>query len=229
MKAMIDLEVVYEDNHIIVINKPCNILSQADNTKDVDLLTIIKEYLKVKYQKPGNVYLGLVHRLDRVVGGLMVFAKTSKAAARLSESIKNHSFKKEYLAVVHGQTKQSEELTDYLEKQSDYCSIVTDSKHGSLAKLSYQLLEYHKDTDLSLLNISLETGRHHQIRVQLSSRGYPIYGDNRYGKGEKEPIALFAYKLSFKHPVKDEIMNFELIPQNTAFKFFKIKKKGDAL
>lgn len=226
MKVMTKLDVIYEDNHIIVVNKPYNILSQSDSTKDLDMLTLIKTYLKEKYNKPGNVYLGLVHRLDRVVGGLMVFAKTSKAAKRLSESIRTHQFTKEYLTVVHGLTKKEDTLIDYLEKKDDFSTIVSTKEKGLLSELSYELLEYNKDKDLSLLKIKLKTGRHHQIRVQLSSRGYPIYGDNRYGKGEKEPIALFSYRLSFKHPVKDEIMNFELLPNYTAFNFFQINK-GD--
>ena len=209
------LEVLYEDNHIIVVVKPYNVLSQGDNTNDLDMVNVIKNYLKEKYSKPGNVYLGLVHRLDRPVGGLMVFAKTSKAATRLSLSIKNHEFRKTYLAVIHGTDLDNEGcFTDYIVKKSDNSSYITDKNNGKMCQLFYKILQKREDKNLSLVEIDLKTGRHHQIRVQFASRGYPLYGDQRYGKNDKKQIALFAYKLEFVHPVKKEKMTFEKKPLN---------------
>ena len=218
------LDILYEDNHIIVVVKPVNILSQSDITGDDDMLTIIKEYLKEKYQKPGNVYLGLVHRLDRVVGGVMVFAKTSKAASRLSLSIKNNEFHKEYLAVCHGKLKNKDIFIDYLKKENDYHTIIGTKIDGKLSELSYELIEYNEQRDLSLVKVFLKTGRHHQIRVQFSSRGYPLLGDNRYGKDNEKEIGLFAYKLFFVHPVKKVQMMFTCLPKNKPFKIFNLEK-----
>lgn len=210
------LKVLYEDNHIIVVIKPYNIPSQSDKTNDIDMLSLVKEYIKEKYQKPGNVYVGLVHRLDRPVGGIMVFAKTSKAASRLSESIRNKSFSKTYLAVVNGKfEKQNGILENYLWKDEalNMSKVVSkDKKNAKLARLTYEVLA--EKNDLSLVKINLETGRHHQIRVQFSNAGHSLYGDQKYGKGSMEKqIALWAYRLEFKHPVKDEIMKFEALPE----------------
>ena len=210
------LKVLYEDNHIIVVIKPYNIPSQSDKTNDIDMLSLVKEYIKEKYQKPGNVYVGLVHRLDRPVGGIMVFAKTSKAASRLSESIRNKSFSKTYLAVVNGKfEKQNGILENYLWKDEalNMSKVVSKDKKGAkLARLTYEVLT--EKNDLSLVKINLETGRHHQIRVQFSNAGHSLYGDQKYGKGSMEKqIALWAYRLEFKHPVKDEIMKFEALPE----------------
>lgn len=210
------LKVLYEDNHIIVVIKPYNIPSQSDKTNDIDMLSLVKEYIKEKYQKPGNVYVGLVHRLDRPVGGIMVFAKTSKAASRLSESIRNKSFSKTYLAVVNGKfEKQNGVLEDYLWKDEalNMSKVVSkDKKNAKLARLTYEVLA--EKNDLSLVKINLETGRHHQIRVQFSNAGHSLYGDQKYGKGSMgKQIALWAYRLKFKHPVKDEIMKFEALPE----------------
>jgi len=203
------LDVLYEDNHIIVVEKKPNVLCQSDYTKDLDLLTMIKEYIKEKYQKPGNVYIGLVHRLDRPVGGIMVFARTSKAAARLSKMIQNHEMIKEYLLVCHGNIKDSGIMEDYIEKL-DTKSVITTKDKGKYAKLEYQLIE--RKNNLNLVKVNLITGRHHQIRLQFASRNNPLYGDQLYGIQDKKQIALFAYHLKFKHPVKDEIMDFKLIP-----------------
>lgn len=210
------LKVLYEDNHIIVVIKPYNIPSQSDKTNDIDMLSLVKEYIKEKYQKPGNVYVGLVHRLDRPVGGIMVFAKTSKAASRLSESIRNKSFSKTYLAVVNGKfEKQNGVLEDYLWKDEalNMSKVVSkDKKNAKLARLTYEVLA--EKNDLNLVKINLETGRHHQIRVQFSNAGHSLYGDQKYGKGSiGKQIALWAYRLEFKHPVKDEIMKFEALPE----------------
>ena len=203
------LRVFYEDNHIIVVEKPFNVLSQADSTKDIDMLTIVKKYIKEKYNKPGNVYLGLVHRLDRPVSGIMVFAKTSKAASRLSEQVRTHKFSKKYLAVVNGKLKNEDTFIDYLVKKENQDTVVTDKNHGKYAELYYKLLKYDKASNRSLIEIDLKTGRHHQIRVQFSSRGYPLCGDQRYGKKDKTQIALYAYSLSFYHPITKEIMEFK--------------------
>lgn len=217
------LNILYEDNHIIVVVKPVNVLSQSDSTGDNDMLSIIKLYLKEKYHKPGNVYLGLVHRLDRVVGGIMVFAKTSKAASRLSESIRNNLFHKEYLAVVHGKVKESDTFVDYLKKENDFSTVVTNEKDGKLSELCYELICYDKKLDLSLVKVHLKTGRHHQIRVQFANRNYPLYGDNRYGMDNNKQIGLFAYKLTFMHPVKHEEMTFTYIPKDLPFNLFNEK------
>ena len=217
-KVMNKLNILYEDNHIIVVEKPFNILSQADNTGDKDMLTIIKEYIKEKYNKPGNVYLGLVHRLDRPVGGVMVFAKTSKAAGRLSDQIRKNEFGKTYLAVVHGIIKEKEgTYKDYLKKCDNGNTVVTNSKDGKLSILNYKVVDINYEKKETLVEIKLETGRHHQIRVQFASRGYPLCGDQRYGKMDNTQIALFAYKLEFTHPVKKERMNFSLCKPNLQY------------
>lgn len=215
-----NLKVIYEDNHIIVIEKPVNIPSQADKTGDIDMLTIIKQYIKEKYNKPGNVYLGLVHRLDRPVGGVMVFAKTSKAAARLSEQVRNKELKKKYLVIANGKfEKRSGTLEDYLLKneKNNMSKVVQEgTKNSKLAKLDYQVLKYAPDLDLSVLKINLHTGRHHQIRVQLSSRNHSIYGDQKYGgRGHGKQICLWAYELTINHPISKQEMSFKALPQNT--------------
>lgn len=212
------LKVIYEDNHIIVVEKPVNIPSQGDKTGDTDMLTIIKEYIKEKYNKPGNVYLGLIHRLDRPVGGVMVFAKTSKAAARLSEQVREKEFQKSYLVIVDGKMeKEKETLEDYLlknEKTNTSKVVKEGTKNSKYAKLDYEVLKYDKELNLSVLKILLHTGRHHQIRVQLSSRGHSIYGDQKYGgRGHGKQIALWAYKLQISHPVSKEKMDFIDIPE----------------
>ncbi len=204
------MKILYEDNHIIVVVKDYNIPVQEDSSKDMDLLTMIKSYLKEKYNKPGNVYLGLVHRLDRPVGGVMVFAKTSKAASRLSNLIREKKMEKRYMALVHNHVLEHEKLIDKLYKdENTNTSYVRDDGKESI--LEYNLIEYRNN--FSLIDINLLTGRHHQIRVQLSHHGYPIYGDQKYGiDKEGIQIHLWAYKLKFKHPVKDEIMEFTYYP-----------------
>ena len=212
------LKVIYEDNHIIVVEKPVNVPSQGDKTGDIDMLTIIKAYLKEKYNKPGNVYLGLIHRLDRPVGGVMVFAKTSKAAARLSEQVREKIFRKTYLVIVNGRMQErSGELKDYLLKneRNNMSRVVKEgTKNAKLAILDYEELKYNEETNLSLLKVNLHTGRHHQIRVQFSSRNHSIYGDQKYGgRGHGKQICLWAYELSIKHPITKEEMTFKSIPE----------------
>lgn len=215
---MQDLKVIYEDNHIIVVEKKPNIPSQADKTEDIDMLSIVKNYIKEKYQKPGNVYLGLVHRLDRPVGGIMIFAKTSKAASRLSNEVREKVFKKKYLAVVDGKLDKKEGvLEDYLYKdeRNNISKVVKkEKKNAKYAKLEYKVLKYNKIKDLSLLEINLHTGRHHQIRVQLSNMGHSIFGDQKYGtRGRGKQIALWAYELAIIHPTTKEKMTFTDMPE----------------
>ena len=217
---MVQLKVLYEDNHIIVVEKPVNIPSQGDKTGDIDLLTMVKEYLKEKYQKPGNVYVGLIHRLDRPVGGVMVFAKTSKAAARLSEQVREKQFQKTYLVICNGKMEINKgELQDYLWKneQKNTSKVVKkETKNSKLAILEYEVLKYEPEINLSVLKILLHTGRHHQIRVQLSSRNHSIYGDQKYGgRGHGKQIALWAYQLVLQHPITKEWMTFSSIPEKT--------------
>lgn len=213
---MSKLNVLYEDNHIIVVEKPINVLSQGDATGDLDLLNMVKQYVKVKYNKPGNVYIGLVHRLDRPVGGIMVFARSSKAASRLNKQQLEHGFDKKYLAVINGvMNKSSGRLIDKLEKCSDGNTIV--SKKGKESILNYNVLDINKKTNHSLVEIKLETGRHHQIRVQFASRGHSLCGDQRYGKVDKTQLALFAYKLAFVHPVTKERLEFCLYPPKNGY------------
>lgn len=215
------INILYEDNHLLVVEKPINIPVQADDSKDLDLLTMLKDYLKKKYSKTGNVYLGLVHRLDRPVGGVMVFAKTSKAANRLSEQVRNKKFEKIYYAVVQGKPKAKDHLEDYLLKDLK-TNITKIDKNGKLAILDYKLISTVEN--LSLVEIELETGRSHQIRVQFSSRDIPLYGDQKYNRNAKvgQQLALFAKKLSFEHPVTHEILSFELpLPDRHPFKYFK--------
>lgn len=213
---MEDLIILHEDNHVIVVLKPQNIPSCEDESKDKDMLTMIKDYIKVKYDKPGNVYLGLVHRLDRPTGGVMVFAKSSKAAARLSEQIKNGDFEKRYFAVVVGRPKEEKAtLTHYMKKNAinNMVYICPPTVSGAkFAELEYSLVE--KTETLSLVDVKLHTGRSHQIRVQMNAIGTPIYGDMRYGgeKAIKGNLALWAYYLSFTHPVSKERMVFRVQP-----------------
>lgn len=213
------LKIIYEDNHIIVVEKPPNIPSQSDKTGDMDMLTIIKKYIKEKYNKPGNVYLGLVHRLDRPVGGVMIFAKTSKAASRLSNQVREKVFKKEYMAVVDGKfTKKEGTLVDYLykdERNNISKAVNKDKKNAKKAILDYKVLVYNEVKNLSLIKINLHTGRHHQIRVQLSNFKHSIFGDQKYGtRGRGKQIALWAYKLTIEHPITKKKMEFEDLPES---------------
>ncbi len=203
------MQILYEDNHLLVVNKPVNMPVQEDSSQDKDLLTALKEYLKEKYSKPGNVYLGLVHRLDRPVGGVMVFAKTSKAASRLASEMNKGNFQKIYLAVVCGQAKDKATLVNYLKKDSKTNMVsICKENEGKKAILDYRTIK-RKD-DLSLVEVRLHTGRSHQIRVQMANAGLPLWGDQRYNPQAKkgQQIALFAYKLSFPHPITKEMMSF---------------------
>lgn len=228
MDKLNELDVVYEDNHLLVVIKPQNVPSQEDSTKDKDMLTMCKEYVKEKYNKSGEAYVGLVHRLDRPTGGLMVFAKTSKCASRLAEEMKSGEFNKEYLTVVVGKPKMdSELLVHYLKKdeKDNVVRVVPMLEQGAKkAELVYKTLEFNDK--LSLLNIKLFTGRSHQIRVQMSTVKCPVFGDVKYHgdivKGYN--LALWAYKLSFVHPTTKQIMNFICYPpvDEVPWNYFKI-------
>ncbi|WP_143145401.1 RluA family pseudouridine synthase [Tepidibacter thalassicus] len=211
------VDVIYEDNHLLVVKKPVNILTQGDSTKDKDMITILKSYIKEKYNKPGNVFLGLVHRLDRPVGGCMIFAKTSKAASRLSEQVRNRSFEKVYLAILRGKPKKNKGiLKDFLYKNKKTNIVRVVNKDFSEAKeaiLEYKVLQ--SKNNLTLVKIKLKTGRPHQIRVQFSSRGNPLYGDQKYGRNlnkRGEQIALWSYRIGVVHPTLKEKMNFTCLP-----------------
>ena len=214
---MEDLVILYEDNHVIVVMKPQNVPCQEDESKDYDLLSQVKDYIKVKYNKPGNAYVGLVHRLDRPTGGVMVFAKTSKAAARLSEGMKNGDFEKRYMTVLVGEPKiKKGVLKSYLKKNpvNNMVYLSTQGTEGSkYAELDYEVLE--TKSGLSLTQVRLLTGRTHQIRVQMAKELLtPVYGDMRYGgeEAKKGYLALWAYYLSFSHPTNDQRLVFRVEP-----------------
>ena len=217
------MKVLYEDNHIIVVLKDVGVLSQADKSGDIDILTMVKSYLKEKYNKSGNVYLGLVHRLDRMVGGVMVLAKTSKAASRLSDMIRKGEIEKRYLAVVNGKV-DGGVLKDKILKQDSGNSIISES--GKEAILEYKLVDYNSKLDVSLVDILLITGRHHQIRVQFASRGHYLLGDHRYGdRNDKKNIALFSYYLKFIHPVSKKLIEVKCLPENNDYFNIFLNKK----
>lgn len=226
-----DIQVIYEDNHIIVAVKPCNIPSQADNTGDIDMLTLIKQYLIDKYNKAGDAYVGLVQRLDRPTGGVMVFAKTSKAAARLCEAIRNGDFDKKYLAVVCGVPEhKAGKLEHYLKKDSKENKVVIApfSEEGvKRAELDYKVID--EVGGFSLVSINLITGRSHQARVQMASLGTPIFGDMKYGgdvRSKGYNLALWATEIKFIHPVTKEKMVFRVFPpeDNSPWKAFDLDK-----
>ncbi len=221
------LTILYEDNHLLVVLKPQNVPTQADSTGDKDLLTMVKEYIKETYDKPGEAFAGLVHRLDRPTGGVMVFAKTSKAAARLAEQMKEGKFEKRYLAVVLGIPRDRQaRLTNYLLKDTakNTVTVVPTLREGAKkAELDYKTLE--STPQISLVDIKLLTGRSHQARVQMQHIGHPIFGDARYG-GDKlakgHNLALWAYELRFYHPTTKTPMVFVAYPpeDKTPWKYF---------
>ena len=206
------VKVLYEDNHLIVAIKPAGVLSQSDGSNAPDMLTILKAYIKDKYQKPGEVYLGLVHRLDRPVSGVMVFARTSKAASRLSEQIRSRRVEKIYRCVVNGVLEGEGRLENFISKDEASNTVTVSDVEKPGFKASY--LDYRalasKD-GMTLAEVKLGTGRSHQIRAQMAHAGHPLIGDLKYGKKDNrtKDIALEAYKLSFEHPVKREFITFE--------------------
>ena len=215
------IKILYEDNHILVCIKPEGVLSQADRTGEVDILTILKEYIKTTYDKKGNVYLGLVHRLDRRVSGVMVFAKTSKAASRLSSDIRNDEIKKTYYAIVTGTISGTGKLVDKLKKENEKAISAPDGKDAVLEYVVLNNFEIDKKP-YTLLKVNLKTGRFNQIRAQFSLAGHPLINDYKYGYVGKNindysHIGLFCVELSFIHPVKKEQMTFtydEVISKN---------------
>ncbi len=205
---MSTLQPLYIDNHLFVVCKPAGMLIQKDITGDLSLYDEVRNYLKITFNKPGNVYLGLVHRLDRPVSGVVVFARTSKAASRLSDQFRRKTVKKTYWALVNGKTPKEERLTNWILRNGVHSSISTEAE-GKMAELSYHRIHYQND--VSLLELALETGRHHQIRVQLSHKGFPIIGDFRYGSRIKFPrkaLALHAHSITISHPVRTERITF---------------------
>jgi len=214
-----NIGIIYEDNHVLVIHKPRNIPVQADSSNDESIQQLLQSYLKEKYQKPGNVFLGIVHRLDRPVSGLMIFAKTSKAASRLSEQMRSYAFKKKYVACVSGVPEKKEVLINFLKKNSEtnIVSVVNkQDKTAQEAELSYSLIQSNGKTSFVL--IDLKTGRPHQIRVQFSHRNNPIIGDGKYGKdfGKTSKLELKSCFLQFEHPTSKETLSFSGIIADTA-------------
>jgi len=223
MKAVATPNILFEDNHVIVAVKQPGILSQPGEKNLPDMLTLLKAYLKEKYQKPGNVFLGLVHRLDLNAGGVMVFAKTSKAAKRLFESITHHEFRKEYAAIVEGVWTISKEgrFEDNLLKDENLkISQIAEESTGQKAVLNYRVACEFVENFIPCTGvlIELETGRFHQIRKQFSHRGHPLWGDTKYGAISKaSEIALWAYQITFPHPISAEPMTFHDLPKSPIF------------
>ena len=228
-----NIPILFEDNHILVCVKPQGVLSQGGDMDQKNMVDELKNYIKVTYRKPGNVFLGLVHRLDLNVGGVMVFAKTSKAARRLSNQIKNHDFKKRYLAIAKGSFETKEGVfQDYLDKDTTKRqATIADEKNGKFASLHYFVLEEREfDNEIySLVDIELITGRFHQIRFQLAHHNHPLYGDSKYGTTLNKDffLGLFAYELEFEHPTKKTIMKFRQRPLDSRFTQFKHINKID--
>ena len=222
------MTVVYEDNHIIVVNKTASEIVQADKTDDPPLSETVKQYLKEKYQKPGNVFIGVTHRLDRPVSGLVIFAKTSKALTRLNEMFRTSEVKKTYWAVVKNAPKEPEgELVHYLarnEKQNKSFAYDKEVPNSKKAILNYRLIGHSEN--YYLLEVDLKTGRHHQIRCQLAKMGCPIKGDLKYGAPRSNPdgsICLHARKVRFIHPVSKELIELEApLPEGNLWKGFEL-------
>ena len=207
-----NLQVLYEDNHLLGVYKPAGVLVQGDATGDTTLLEMAKSYIAERYAKPGNVYLGLVHRLDRPVAGVVLFARTSKAASRLSKQFRERTVEKVYWAVVEGQPEPPQgALTAYISRDGRQSQVRRTAADGArLAELRYRTLETRGGR--SLLEVSLGTGRHHQIRAQLAHHGHPIVGDVKYGASAALPrkrIALLAKRLVVSHPTRDETVKLE--------------------
>ena len=215
-KTRPDIPIIYEDNHLLVIDKPAGVLSQEDHTGDPDILTLCKKYIKKEYNKPGDVWLGLVHRLDRPVSGLMVLAKTSKAASRLSEEIRKHRMNKTYWALVYGMTPMDSTLVHHLQKDKRTNTVKaykSSKKKTQEAKLHFETIK--QNAHYSVVEVDLVTGRPHQIRVQMEKIGHPIWGDYKYAEEDTGPgkdLALRSVKLEFKHPTLDKTMSFSVKP-----------------
>ncbi len=221
MGILIADQILYEDNHILIVNKLPSQIVQGDKTGDTPLSELLKEFIKTKYSKPGEVFLGVVHRIDRPVSGVTLFARTSKALTRLNEMLKLREIKKTYWAVVKNQPAESEAtLVHYLRRdEARNKAFVTaeGTRNAQRAELSYRLLA--KSDTYYLLEVDLQTGRHHQIRAQLSAIGCPIKGDLKYGFPRSNPdgsIHLHARKIQFLHPVKKELISIIAPPPKDA-------------
>lgn len=228
MRKPVDERILFEDNHLLIVNKLPGEIVQGDKTGDVCLLEDVKTYIKETYNKPGNVFAGLVHRIDRPVGGAVIYAKTSKALSRMSQKVKDREFSKTYLAIVKNRPpKDADELSDFMiknEKQNKSYIVNSNTKGAKLAQLRYRVVA-HSDS-YYLLEIELLTGRHHQIRAQLANMGCPIKGDLKYGYPRSNPdasICLHAYKISFEHPtLKTPITVKAPVPQGMPWDAFGI-------
>ncbi len=214
------LQVLYEDNHLIAVHKPGGMLVQGDISRETSLMDMVRDYIKKKYNKPGKAFVGLVHRLDRPVSGVVLFARTSKSASRLSEQWRQRSITKIYWALVHGKMKSpSGHLSSYLEKRGKGVSLVGwKNRESREAVLSYRTLVVNRN--LSLLEINLHTGRKHQIRAQLGAEGCPIVGDVKYGATDRlddKTICLLAKSLTFMHPTRPETVHIEAPAPDWAF------------
>lgn len=229
MRKPIKDRILYEDNHLLIVNKLPGEIVQGDKTGDVCLLEDVKEYIKEKYDKPGNVFAGLVHRIDRPVGGAVIYAKTSKALSRMTQKIQNREFSKTYLAIVKNRPpKDADELSDYMiknEKQNKSYVVSSSTKGAKLAQLRYRVIA--SSDSYYLLEVELITGRHHQIRTQLAHIGCPIKGDLKYGYPRSNPdasICLHAYKIEFEHPtLKTPITVKAPKPEGSPWEFFEVE------
>jgi 23S rRNA pseudouridine1911/1915/1917 synthase len=208
------MDVLYLDNHLFVVRKPAGMLVQGDHTGDDNLLDLGKAFLKVEFNKPGNVFLGLVHRLDRPVSGVVAFARTSTAARRLSDQFRERTVEKRYWALVQGKAPETGRLVNYLARRQSKSRVVDDKTRAQLAELSFELLVYADG--VSWVSVDLATGRHHQIRVQFANIGHALLGDFKYGSRKpfpKRSLALHARSLTLLHPTKKERMTFETEPE----------------
>lgn len=223
------INILYEDNHLLVVEKPFNIPVQADSSKDLDLQRALKDYLIEEYNKPGEAFLAIVHRIDRPAGGAIIFAKTSKGASRLSDQMRRQKIERSYYAICHGiPEKTQDKLVDYLVKdhrENKSYVVKKQSKNSQKAILHYQMVDVHQN--YALCKVSLETGRPHQIRAQFANIGHPLYGDQKYGPELNKPgqqLALWSSELKFKHPTKDEEIHIESLPPQispwSSFGFF---------
>ena len=220
------MQVIYEDNHLIALNKTCHEIVQGDKTGDIPLSEMVKSWLKEKYNKPGNVFTGVIHRLDRPVTGLVIFAKTSKALTRMNELFRLNNVQKTYWAIVKNRPpKENGELIHWLiknEKQNKSIAYDQEKPHAKKAILEYQLIA--SSTNYHLLSINLKTGRHHQIRCQLAKIGCPIKGDLKYGADRSNPdggISLHAREISFIHPISNLPVHISApVPEDNLWKAF---------
>lgn len=214
MKSYDSINILYADNHIVVANKPGGLLTQPNLSLEPSLESLVKDWLKDKYEKKGNVFLHVIHRLDRPVSGLVLFARTTKALGRLNLKMKNKEIQRTYLAEVEGVLRPKEGCLDHYLVHGDHCALVVDAQHpeGKHARLFYKTLQ---EKQLStVIEVNLETGRYHQIRAQMSAIGHPVSGDKKYGSSvhHGESIRLHSYKLAFEHPVTQEMVSLEAPP-----------------